>query len=166
MPAPTKRSAKERALYPHDNTMSRKTDNTKVLHLEPPESIKHIPDKLNMWNYLCTDLASRELLSPSYMIPLTMLVDNIFDYHEYKVMLDGSGPLVPIMAKDGESVVKYVANPLFMMVKQIESRIHKLCEKFGLTPRDAIYTTNPDIKEKQVLEAQKVPDRKAITYFQ
>jgi len=112
------------------------------------------------------DLAGREILSPSYFMSITILVDNIYTYNEYLVMLEGSGPLVPVMDKTGENVVNYKENPLFNMIKKCEVIINKMCEKFGLNPRDAVYVTNPDIQTKQVLESQPAIDRKKITYFQ
>jgi hypothetical protein len=166
MPAPTRRSKTERDLYPHDNTVSRVNNNKKVVKLDPPDRIQDNSVKLDCWNYICNDLAEREILSPSYFMPITILVDNIFTYNEYLVMLEGSGPLIPVMTKDGSEVQHYKENPLFNMIKKCELIINKMCEKFGLNPRDAVYVTNPDIKTQQVLEAKQTPDRKAITYFQ
>ena len=93
-----------------------------------------------------------------------MLVDSIFQYNEYVVVLEQSGPVTPIMDKTGENIVRYEANPLFSIVAKLHSQILKLCEKFGLNPRDAVYVTNPDIKEKAI-EAQSSEKRKGINYF-
>jgi len=166
MATATKRSHAERALYIKDTTVPKITNTVKVVHLEPPQHIKDNPTKLDWWNYLCTDLAGRQILSPSYIMPLIMLVDNIHDYHEYRVLLEGSGPLIPVMSKDGQSITRYVENPLAQMVKRIEAFIHRLCEKFGFNPRDAVYVTNPDILTKQTIEAPTTNDTKKITYFQ
>ena len=162
----TKRSKAERELYREDHTLPRVSDTIKIVTLDPPQRIKDHPLKLDCWNYLCNDLAGRQLLSPSYIMSMTILVDNIINYNEYLEMLEGSGPLIPIMDKRGENVVRYVENPLFKMIKQIESIINKLCEKFGLNPRDSVYTTNPDIKTQAAIEAKPANDRKNITYFQ
>jgi hypothetical protein len=97
-------------------------------------------------------------------MPITILVDNIINYNEYLVALEESGPLVPIFSRDGSTIRDYKENPLFSMVKRIETIINKQCEKFGLNPRDAIYVTNPDIKT-QLLEAKQTSDKKNITYF-
>ena len=160
----TKRSAEERAMYSHDHTISRVSDTNKVVSLDPPDRIKDDPAKLDCWNYLCNDLAGRQLLSPSYYQSIVILVDNIAAYNEYVPMLEGSGPLIPMFGKDGESIVGYKENPLFSMIKRTEIIINKMCEKFGLNPRDSIYVTNPDIKTKQILE-DKSPKVKGITYF-
>jgi hypothetical protein len=166
VPAPTRRSADERAMYAEDHTLPRVSDTKKVIRLDPPDRIKDHPQKLDCWNFVCNDLAFRELLSPSYIFPITMLVDNIVAYNEYLEMLEGSGPLVPRMDRTGEKVVEYVKNPLFDMVKKLEVHINKQCEKFGLNPRDAIYVTNPDIKSKPI-EVQSSGDGKngMILYF-
>jgi hypothetical protein len=68
------------------------------------------------------------------------------------------------MDKTGENVVRYEANPLFNIVAKLHAQIIKLCEKFGLDPRDAVYVTNPDIKT-QAIEAQATEKRKGINYF-
>ena len=160
----TKRSAEERAMYSHDHTISRKSDNEKVVKLEPPDRIKDNPEKLDCWNYLCNDLAGRQLLSPSYFQSLVILVDNIVAYNEYVPMLEGSGPLIPMLGKDGDTVTGYKENPLFSMIKRTEVIINKMCEKFGLNPRDAVYTTNPDVKTEAIV-AQTQNKPKGITYF-
>jgi len=163
----TKRSKAERALYPHDNTKSRETDNVKVLSLEPPDRIKDHPVKLNYWNFICADLASRQLLSPGYHESIVILVDNITNYEEYIVMLEETGALVPVFdSRTGEKIVGYKENPLFSMVKQLEKMINKLCENFGLNPKHATYTANPDIKEKAIEHKPSESSRKGITYFQ
>jgi len=151
-------------MYSHDHTLSRVSDSQKVVSLDPPDRIKDDPKKLDCWNYLCNDLAGRQLLSPSYFQSIVILVDNIAAYNEYVPMLEGSGPLIPMFGKDGESIVGYKENPLFSMIKRTEIIINKLCEKFGLNPRDAVYTTNPDIKT-QAIEAQAQNRPKGITYF-
>lgn len=164
MPGPTKRSAEERGMYYTDRSLPRTNDNIKVTKLEPPDRFRDHPEKLDCWNFLCTDLAGRQLLSPSYFQSLVILVDNIAAYNEYVPMLEGSGPLIPMLAKDGASITGYKENPLFSIVKRTEQAINKMCEKFGLNPRDAVYTTNPDIKT-QAIEAQVQAKTKGITYF-
>lgn len=168
MSPPTRRSKAEReAFCPRDGTIPKVSDNQKVVSLDPPDRIKDHPDKLDCWNYICTDLAGRQLLSPSYIMEITILVDNIVAYNEYVVMLESSGPLIPMLSKDGNEITGYKENPLFGIVKRTEAAIFKLCEKFGLNPRDAVYTTNPDIKTQQVLEAKvSGPQQNKITYFQ
>lgn len=167
MPAPTRRSKAERAMFAEDHTLPRTADNIiNVVSLTPPERIADNPSKLDTWNYLCNDLASRQLLSTSYIMPITMLVDSIFQYNEYVVVLEDSGPVTPVMDKSGENVVRYEANPLFSIVARLHAQILKLCEKFGLDPRDAVYVTNPDIKQQQAIEAQSTDaKRKGINYF-
>ena len=165
MPAPTRRSKAERAMFAEDHTRPRTADNIiNVVSLTPPERIADNPSKLDTWNYICNDLASRELLSTSYIMPITMLVDSVFQYNEYVVVLEQSGPITPIMDKTGDNIVRYEANPLFSIVARLHAQILKLCEKFGLDPRDAVYVTNPDVLTKQVLE-DKSPKTKGITYF-
>lgn len=164
MPAPTRRSKKERELYPHDNTRSRVTDNETVIKLEPPPRIADHPEKLDCWNYICNDLASRQVLSPSYIMPITMLVDNIVMYNEIVQALEESGLTIPILSKDGNAIVGYKENHLFGMKIRTEAAINKQCEKFGLNPRDAVFTTNPDIKTKPI-EALGSEKPKGITYF-
>ena len=168
MPAPTRRSKAERAMYYEDHTLPRSADNiTTVVSLSPPDRIKDHPEKLDAWNYICNDLALRQILSPSYIMEITLLVDNIVLYEELRLTLEQSGPLVPVMDKTGDNVVKYVANPVFDMVKRTEAIMMKLCEKFGLNPRDAVYVTNPDIKTQQAIEAKATGNgQKGITYFQ
>lgn len=163
MPAPTKRSKAERDMYYEDKTLPRTNDNLKVVKLDPPDRIRDHSEKLDCWNYICNDLAGRQLLSPSYLMSITIFVDNVIAYNEYLTALENSGPLVPTFNKQGE-VIAYKENPLFNMIKRIEVILNKLCEKFGLNPRDAVYTTNPDLKTKAI-EAQQEPDRKKITYF-
>ena len=165
MPAPTRRSKAERDLYKKDNTLPRTPTNiATTIKIEPPERIAEIPEKLQAWNYITGDLASRQLLSTSYIIDITMLVDNLYDYEFYRKTLEDSGPLVPIISKDGESVIRYEKNPLFDMVKNTEKIVMKLCEKFGLNPRDAVYVTNPDIKT-QPIEVSDKTERKKVEYF-
>lgn len=146
MPAATKRSAAARSMYPCDHTIPRVSDNTKVVKLDPPPRIQEDERKLDAWNYICTDLASRQLLSPSYIMPITMLVDNIILYNELVVQLAEIGNLIPTLSKDGTAIVAYKENPLFSMTIRIMAAINKQCEKFGLNPRDSVYTTNPDLK--------------------
>jgi hypothetical protein len=165
MSPPTRRSKAEREMYDDDHTLPRTSDAVQVITLDPPERIQDNPLKLEVWNYLCNDLASREILSPSYIMPITVLVNNIVQYNEYQIILEQTGPLAPVFAKDGESIVKYVPNPIFDMIKSIEKIIIKLCEKFGLNPRDAIYVTNPDIKTRKAIETTATEPRKNITYF-
>lgn len=150
-------------MYYEDKTLPRTSDAVKVLTLPPPERIQDNAIKLDLWNYVCADLASREILSPSYVVSITILVDNICNYNEYLKILEDTGALVPVFSKDGETVVKYEPNPVFAMVKNIEKVIIKLCEKFGLNPRDAVYVTNPDIKTRTI--ESKSDNRKGITYF-
>ena len=164
MPAPTKRSKSEREMYANDHTLPRESDVTKVLTLPPPQRIQEHELKLEAWNYICADLASRQILSPSYLMSITILVDNIINYNEYLEILETTGALVPVFGRNGASITKYVENPVFKMVKDTEKVIIKLCEKFGLNPRDAVYVTNPDIKTKAI-EAQATDPRKGITYF-
>jgi len=164
MPAPTRRSKSEREMYYEDHTLPRVSDSVKVLTLDPPPRIADNELKLEVWNYICADLASREILSPSYIMSIAILTDNIVNYNEYLEILESTGALVPKFAKDGESIVCYEPNPIFAMVKAIEKVIIKMCEKFGLNPRDAIYVTNPDIKTKAIETSASQPKNK-ITYF-
>jgi len=166
MPAPTRRSKAEREMFAEDHTRPRTADNiVQTISLTPPDRIIDNPLKLDTWNYICNDLAARSLLSSSYIMPITMLVDNIVSYNEYIAMLEASGPVAPVMDKTGEHIVRYVENPLFSIVKRTEAIIIKLCEKFGLDPRDSVYVTNPDIKT-QAIEAQATDSkRKGINYF-
>ena len=168
MPAPTRRSKAERAMYYEDHTLPRSADNVKtVIQLVPPQRIQDKPEALDAWNYICNDLASRELLSPSYIMDITLLVDNMVQYEELRQLLEDSGPIVPVMDKTGTQVTRYVENPAFSMVKRVEAVVMKLCEKFGLNPRDAVYVTNPDIKTQQAIEAKASGNgQKGITYFQ
>jgi phage terminase small subunit len=149
--------------------MSKETDTIKTNRIDPPARIANREDTLEIWNYLCDDLASRDLLSTSYIIPITLLTDNLVTYHELKASYDDSGPLIPILSKDdGETIVSYKENPLFSMLKRTELIIMKLCEKFGLNPRDAVYVTNPDIKMGQAEKGKLTknePDKKGIVYF-
>ncbi len=165
MAPPTRRSAAERAMYYEDNTKVRNQNTKKVVHIDPPDRIKDHPEKLDCWNYICTDLAGRQLLSPSYIMSITILVDNIVNYNLMLATLEDSGPLIPMLSKDGNQITGYKENPLFSMVKRTEKIINTMCEKFGLNPRDAVYTTNPDIKTQQTLEAPKSDSKKNITYF-
>ncbi len=166
MPAPTRRSKAERALYYEDHTLPRSADNVqKVVKLDAPQRIQDHPEKLDAWNYICNDLASRQLLSPSYIMDITLLVDNMVQYEELRQTLEDTGPITPVMDKTGEKVVKYVENPLFSMVKRVEAVVMKLCEKFGLNPRDAVYVANPDIKT-QAIDSTASDPKKGITYFQ
>ena len=163
----TRRSKAERdAFCPRDATKPKISDNIKTVSLDPPNRIADNPDKLDCWRYLCNDLAGRQLLSPSYIAPLVILVDNIVAYNEYVPMLESTGPLIPMFAKDGESITGYKENPLFSMIKRTEAIINKLCEKFGLNPRDAVFTTNPDLKTIAVEAKVSSPHQGKITYFQ
>jgi len=151
-------------MYAEDHTKSRASDAKLVVKLIAPQRIQDCPAKLDAWNHICNDLASRQILSPSYIFSVTMLVDNVVSYNELLQALEDSGPVIPVMNKEGTEVVKYDKNPLFDMVKRTEVSIMKLCEKFGMNPRDAIWVTNPDLKT-QPIETQAVTDRKAIKYF-
>lgn len=164
MPAPTTRSQQERALYDRDGVLKRNLGTEKVVSLDPPDRIKEHPEKLDCWNYICTDLAGRQLLSPSYIMSIVILVDNIVAYNEYVVALDSSGPIVPMIDIKGE-IRGYKENPLFTIVKQTEKMIITMCEKFGLNPRDAVYTANPDLKTKTIESVPSAPSCNKITYF-
>lgn len=166
MPAPTRRSKAEREMFAEDHTRPRTADNIiNVVSLTPPQRIADNPLKLDIWNYICNDLASRQLLSTSYMMPITMFVDSVYQYNEYVEVLEQSGPVTPVMDKTGENVVRYEANPLFSVVARLHAQIVKLSEKFGLDPRDAVYVTNPDIKEKAIEAQSTDTKRKGINYF-
>lgn len=161
---PMHRSFAERQLYNRKNATERNANTTIVLTLEPPDRIKDNPDKLVVWNYLCNDLAARQLLSTSYFVQLTVLCDNIVEYDSLLKTYEESGPLIPLFGKDGESIVGYRQNPLFHMIKSVEKSILKGCEKFGLNPKDAVYTSNPDIKARLTTPAED-NGKKKITYF-
>lgn len=165
MPKPSKKSFDERRIT--DRHKDRSTpiipDVTHVSSLPIPTSID-TQDKQDLWAYITKDLASRKILSETYLLSIEMLVDNVIRLKEYRTQLDDLGPMIPVFDKDGERILNYKANPMFDMVMTLENRITKLCEKFGLTPRDVIYLKNPDVTTK-VIETTTEDSKKKDEYF-
>jgi phage terminase small subunit len=164
MPRPHRKSLEERAIFGRaDRAIAVQPNAIKVDSIPVPQQIEENPEKLRLWVFLVEDLAKRKLLSNSYIQIVEMLVNNVYLYNEYLPMLEDAGPLAPKYGKDGETVIGYEKNPIFDMVKRIETTMLKLMEKLGLTPRDAIYLSNPDAQAP--IDAVIEQERSKISYF-
>lgn len=164
MARPTRKSAEERAIFGRADRAETVNPNiVKVHSVPPPQTIENDPDKVAIWNFITLDLAKRQLLSESYTHVIEILVNNVHLYNQYQPALEEAGPLIPVLGKDGETVVSYKENPIFSMVKRIESTILKHLEKLGLTPRDIIYLSNPDAKAP--IDVAATDAQKRISYF-
>lgn len=165
MSRPTKRSFADKELLERKSRAEPSTfDVITAKSITLPSSV-NTPEKEALWSFITSDLASRKILSETYLFSIEMLIDCVDRLRTYRIMLDETGPLIPVMSKDGEKVVDYKQNPMFAMVMQLETRVTKLCEKFGLTPRDVIYLKNPDVMTKVIETKAESPTEKKEEYF-
>ena len=138
-------------------------DAGKVARLDPPATLAGDEKKVKLWNFVCADMANRDMLSSTYTFVIRELVETVALLDTYRPMLEEAGPLEPIYNKDG-TFVGNKANPLFLMVDKLQNKLLQLVTKLGMTPRDIYYLTNPEATLTQPIEAV-IHERSTITYF-
>jgi hypothetical protein len=162
MSRPTRKSIEERKIFGRADRAETTTPIVSVKALPIPESID-TPEKEKLWVFLTSDLAKRGLLAESYTWSIEMLINNKFLLDQYRANLEETGPLMPTFSRDGNTITGYIENPIFSMLKRVESTVIKLMEKLGLTPRDIVYLNNPDAKIQ--IEGVVSEERKKVSYF-
>jgi len=134
-----------------------------VAKLPVPDTISSNPQKMALWNFVCSDMAHRKMLNTTYLLIIRELVETVFQLDEYRELLEEEGPTQPLYDKYGNQAGTK-ANPLFAMVNRLQGTLVVLLQKVGMTPRDIHYLSNPDATSLEPIQAV-VHERQAITYF-
>jgi|JI9StandDraft_1071089.scaffolds.fasta_scaffold49636_4 hypothetical protein len=125
-----------------------------------PHLIATDEGKLSLWNFICADLANRQLLNISYVMLIEMLIHDIAMYQTLLPQLEDEGTTYSTIDKHGNEIKR--PNPMFTQVHLLKSSILQKLVSLGMTPRDIIYVTNPAATSQIEAVAR---EKKGITYF-
>lgn len=152
-----------------NNIIGRKSKSHYVVTVKEKLKIEDIPipaliakneKKLSLWNFICADLSSRDLLSTTYIHVIEMLVHNIILFNKLTESLEKEDTTYLTQTMSGETIVR--SNPVFDHYCKIQNMINNGLQALGMSPRDIIYTTNPaaTAQLKQIDS-----ERKKLNYF-
>ena len=132
----------------------------KVEDIPVPQLIAIHPEKLSLWNLICADLSSRDLLKTTYLHVIEMLVHNVVIYHNLTKLVEKEDTTYLTQTMAGETIIR--SNPVFDQYIKIQHSIYRDLTALGMTPRDIIYTSNP-AATAQIKEVEQ--EHKKVTYF-
>lgn len=127
-----------------------------------PSQIAEHPRKMALWNFICSDMANRGILTPTYVLVVKELVETVVMLDEYRYQLDNEGPITEMHGSNGTTSTKM--NPLFSAVSKLQATLLSLLSKVGMSPRDIHYLSNPDATAIEPIQVQ-VTGKDSITYF-
>ena len=125
-----------------------------------PELIASNEEKLAIWNFICLDLNRRDLLSPTYITLIEMLVHDIVMYKYLIRQLENADTTYETTTGTGEMIIRQ--NPIFAQYLKIQQSMHAKLQALGMTPRDIIYTANPAATSQIEVISE---ERKKLNYF-
>lgn len=128
-----------------------------------PPRIESDPDRKALWNFVCSDMANRNLLSPTYALTISETVETACLIKECRDVLDKEGLVVPMYSKTG-ALMGTRQHPLTSVLASQQRNLLKLIQMLGMSPRDIHYLVNPDATPNQVIEGQ-VRELQKIVYF-
>lgn len=172
MPNPRRRTSEEQSIFgAHGESITPAkiwdsydlTCHKDVAKMPVPAEIAEDKKKMALWNFLCSDLANRNLLTPTYLFTIRETVNTVALLDAYREQLEAEGPLVEAFGQKGQSLGQKM-NPLFSAVNKLQALLLQYIAKLGLSPRDIHYLSNPDASPTEPIEAV-VSENKRITYF-
>jgi hypothetical protein len=151
-------SITERAVSSFDLTVHPDVDKMPI-----PPRIDSDPEKKALWNFICTDMANRQLLSPTYVLTIAEAVEIAALIKSCRDTMDREGLTQPRYSKTGQ-LVGMVAHPLAAVLASQQRNLLKIIQMLGMSPRDIHYLVNPDASPNIVIEGQ-VQELQKIVYF-
>lgn len=145
---------------PKHEPISPVQDIVKVEDIPVPHLIASDEGKLSLWNFICTDLANRQLLSVHYVMLIELLIHDIAMYQTLLPQLESEGTVYSTFDKHGNEIKR--PHPMFTQVHLLKASILQKLVALGMTPRDIVYVTNPAATSQ--IEAV-ADEKKRITYF-
>lgn len=128
-----------------------------------PPRIESDPDRMALWNFICSDMANRQILSPTYALTISETVETVCLIKECRNTIDEEGMTQPIFSKNG-SPMGTRQHPLFAVLSSQQRNLYKLIQMLGMSPRDIHYLVNPDATPTTVIDGQ-VKEIQKIVYF-
>ena len=125
-----------------------------------PHLIASDEGKMSLWNFICQDLANRQLLNVSYVLLIEMLVHDIAMFQTLLPQLEDEGTVYSTFDKMGNEIKR--PNPMFTQVHLLKASILQKLVSLGMTPRDIVYVTNPAATSQ--IEAV-ATEKKRMNYF-
>jgi phage terminase small subunit len=128
-----------------------------------PARIQSDPQKHQLWKYLVADLEHRRILSPTYTLLVSELVEVTSLMLKCRSEMDEHGEMIDIFNDEGQWIGQR-PSPWFTMLHKQQAIQIKLFEKLGLTPRDITFLVTPDASPIEAIR-QITSEAKEITYF-
>lgn len=129
-----------------------------------PERITKDPLKIQLWNFICTDLEYRQCLSQTHSILISELVEVISLMYKCREALDREGLTIAKFDSEG-NYMSTIQNPHASILSRQQPMLIKLLEKTGMSPRDIHYLMNPDASSCVQQIENGAADYAKITYF-
>jgi hypothetical protein len=144
-----------------------------------PERIARDKQMMQLWTFILADFEKRRVLSPSYAILISELVEVTCLMHKCRQEIDkaaresddGNGELIMIYDtdRDGNKYLVGVSPSPWLKILNTQQTIQlKLMEKLGMTPRDIVFIIAPEGSipvAGERFEDDRPEGMRGITYF-
>lgn len=119
--------------------------------------------KKQLWDFIVADMEHRRVLSPTYTLLISELVETVVLIHKCREQLDKEGETIDIFNEKG-SFMGQRLSPWFTIVSKQQPILIKLLEKIGMSPRDITFLVSPDAVPTENIQQINAECRE-ITYF-
>lgn len=163
MSRPKRRTAAELSFFSHRAMPDPNVEICTADQMPVPARISEDKTKLELWQFIVTDMEHRKCLSPTYTLLISEMVETATLLHKCRTNLDKNGLTYDKYDDEGSFLGSFV-NPNAVIADRAQGKLLKLIEKLGMSPRDIVYLVNPEASAAEVIEVRN-SELKGITYF-
>ena len=128
-----------------------------------PARIANDTMKKQLWDFIVADMEHRRVLSPTYVLLISELVETTALIHKSRERMDAEGETIDTFNEEGTFMGTRLS-PWFTIVSKQQPILIKLLEKIGMSPRDITFLISPDAVPSENI-TQINAECREITYF-